>query len=375
MNRISKQELYKHKANKYYLKYTQCKKIQKGGSIVKPLWLDIFLEELSQVYDSNYTITGSGAVALYLNYYNQISNGMFNDLISTIRIPNDIDFVYYCKGSDYESRKKIGKFTRFQDSPQRSVTYEFDSLGSFPSIIKSFDLTCLGKISYSLIDHYKVLSLDKLLDFYSEELTDKKMMIDSSRDRIREIEEKMEEAKINKKVGEFLHLESEYYEIISSLDKANNKIASLESKINIIDILIRDIKIDSKLTEHYQLNYVPEINISPERESSSTRRFIYSDVIKKLFDEDTGASDEEDVEKEDIEKMDFGDGFEQDFKPKLLFVSSPDTTKTPMRMPKHKTPSVSTIKPKKLSFDDSDSSTLRYRQISYKIKFDFEEEV
>jgi hypothetical protein len=364
MNRMSKQELYKHKANKYYLKYVQCKKIQKGGSIIKPIWLDVFLEEINQVYDSNYVITGSGAVALYLNYYNQISGGRFNDLISNMRIPNDIDFVYYCKGSEYESRKKIGKFTRFQDPPQRSVTYEFNSLGSFPSIIKSFDLTCLAKIAYSRIDEYKVLSLDKLLDFYSEELTDKKMIIDSYSDRIREIEEKMEEAKINKKVGEFLDLESEYYEMISSFDKANNKIASLESKINIIDILIRDIKINSKLTEHYQLNYIPEISITPKKEVSSTRNLFYSDVIKKLFDEDNGASDE------DIEKMDVVS--KNDFKPKSLFVSSPDTTTT-FKMDKKS--SMSTPSPRKLSFDDSDSSNLRFRRIPYKIKFDFEEEV
>ncbi len=364
MIHTSKQELYKHRANKYYLKYMQYKKIQKGGSIIKPMWLDVFLEEINQVYDLNYVITGSGAVSLYLNYYNQLSNGRFNDLISNMRIPNDIDFVYHCKGSDYEPRKKIGNFTRLQDSPQRSVTYEFDSLGEFPSIIKSFDLTCLGKISYSLIDRYKVLSLDKLLNYYSDELEDYKMIIDSSRDKIREIEVKIEETKKNRKIGEFMELESKYYEFISSLDKASNKIVSVESKINIIDVLIKNITTDSDLKKHYILNNIPEISETPKRTSSSTRNLFDEDVIKKLFDEDI------DDRRDDIEKIDFGYGSNNDLLPRTLFVSSPDTTKTPK---KDRISSISTTSPQKLDFDDS-SSNLRYRQIPYKIKFDFEEE-
>ena len=204
MNNISQKELYKHKANKYYLKYQQCKKVQKGGTVTKISWLDNFLKELNKVYSSDYIITGFGAIILYLHYYNQVTDGQFNNLISNIRIPNDIDFLCYCKENNYEFKKNIGKFTRLQDLPQRSVIYEFNSLDTLPIFIKSFNLTCLSKISYSQILNYKILSLKELADYYSEKLKNNEIILSLLQSEMIELKKKIEDMIKNKEVVDLL---------------------------------------------------------------------------------------------------------------------------------------------------------------------------
>jgi hypothetical protein len=224
MKSMSKQELYKHKASKYYLRYKMCKQqMQKGGSATKIEWMDTFLKELEPIYASDFVITGSGAVTLYLNYYNEKSNGIFNDLISIIQKPNDADFLYCCKGTNYESRRTINNYNRKQDSPQRSVTYDFNvSKGVLPSIIKKFDLLCLEKISYSQIDKYKVLALDKLLDYYLQELKDNQDFLSSATSNKTELEAKI------------LSLQVKIYVINKLTEETNEqpyKLVNLEIKV------------------------------------------------------------------------------------------------------------------------------------------------
>ena len=71
---MSNDNLYKYTAYKFFLQHKNTKNNLNGGGIIKPDWIDIFLEELDQVYNQNYVVTGSGAVILYLNYFNNFLN-------------------------------------------------------------------------------------------------------------------------------------------------------------------------------------------------------------------------------------------------------------------------------------------------------------
>jgi hypothetical protein len=288
MKSMSKQEMYKHKADKYYLRYKICKQIQKGGTPTKIIWIDAFLNELSQVYEPEFVITGLGAIVLYLNYYNEKSNGKFNNLISMIQTPNNIDFLYCCKETKFEQRKSIKNFIRKQDSPQRSVTYNFNnSTGITPNYIKSFDLTCLLKIDYSKINTYKVLSLEKLLHFYSNKLADKITMVTLLRNRKTELEAKLE-AKKDTDINEYSDLTSEHYELSAKLEKKNNKISSLQGKIDIINILHTDITQDYELKLLYKLEYITIIETNVEQKYHSFSDFN-TGIIDRL-EENKGLS-------------------------------------------------------------------------------------
>jgi hypothetical protein len=376
-----KKQLYKHKAHKYYLKYKEYKK-QNGGLVEKPTWLNTFIEELSQVYESNFVITGSGALAVYLNYYNILTNGEFNKLVAEMQIPQDVDFVYYCRGTGYESRTNIetraGRYTMEQSSPQRSVTYKFNSSNRLPSFIKSFDLTCLQRIPYVMIDKYKVLSLEKLLYFYSGELENNEDIINGLQLSISELEDKITQAKRNKKLGNFLDLEEECYDLSISLDKTNNKITTLKAKINIVNILINSIGVIHVLNKEYKLKELPELESSPTRtlypkpNPSSSDDLFPSNFIRRLFDsdEDVPTTPTTPPTKKDIDfkfNYDSDSGYvsDQEFKPRALFAQSPDTEKPKPNLPKPNLPQLSR----------SDSSNIIYRPIPYEIKFDFEEDV
>jgi hypothetical protein len=100
-------------------------------------------------------------------FRSEICEGKFNDLMDILKMPNDIDFVYYCKGTNYESRKKIGNFIRLQDSPLRSATYQ---LIGITKLINSFDLTCIPYINYIEINDYKLEDMEVIFSEIIEEL-------------------------------------------------------------------------------------------------------------------------------------------------------------------------------------------------------------
>jgi hypothetical protein len=289
MNKIQNKELYKYKAEKYYQQYLNIKNKSmyhklSGGSAIKPDWYDNYLKEINAIYDDIFIITGSGAVSIYLNYFNNLTGGKFNNLIPNLRIPNDADFLYYCKGSNYESRRKIKKYSRLQDSPQRSVTYEFNDLGIFPTYIKSFDLTCLPKINYVNIDKYKLLSLEKLLDIYSQELEDFEMFLRNYHDTITEIEKNIEKSK-KESSPQLLDLEEEYGEILNKSEQTNNKILTLNLKINIINTLIDNIKIDSIMSSSYNIVYLPTIPETTKKGKRDVEDVERRDAAKHIEDD------------------------------------------------------------------------------------------
>ena len=368
MNKISNMEIYRHKAIKYYKKYLNYKKNKKGGGIDKPAWLDDYLKEVNAVYDSDYIITGSGAVSIYLNYFNNLTNGKFNELIPNLRIPNDVDFLYYCKGADYLSRRKINNYQRIQDTPQRSITFEFNALGAFPLFIKTFDVTCLSKISYVQIDDFKLLTLDKLLDFYAQELDDNESFLRNFKQSVLDIETKIENSIKTKHITEFLVLEEEHNDLIANLEKANNKILTLELKINIINTLIKNINIDSDLGSKYEIKIIPEAT-TPQKEftpattpdttksKDTTSGIFSSDIIKRLFGSDETPDT---TEKDETPKT-------PDVSKKLSFdLKTPKSSseRTPFIPETPKTVS------KKLDFGSDTSSKVEY--VSYDIKFNFE---
>lgn len=374
---MSEDKIYKHMAYKFFLENKNFKNNLNGGGIIKPDWIDMFLLELDQVYDPNYVITGSGAVVLYLNHFNNLTNGKFNELIAGVRLPNDIDFLYYCRGTNYEPRRSIGKFSRLQDSPQRSVTYVFNSSDALPNIIKSFDMTCLSMIPYVLIDKYKVLSLEKILSFYSDELEDNEMILSSNKNKMLELEQNMEDSKKKRKLSVFLDLESEYGTLEVVVDKTKNKLLALEAKINIINILSKNIKTEPDINSMYQLKYIPETKPVAEKQFPS-RNLFSSNLVRKLLDSDF--KDENESKDEDLGYESEHDD-DHEIKPRTLFSSFGETpTKKPML------PVITSRTPKELSIHtpskdseidnpDSITSTIKYTYVPYKIKFDFEDEV
>lgn len=347
MNKIHSKEYYKYKAEKYKQKYINFKKnIQKGGSAIKPDWYDLYLKELDDIYEDEFIITGSGSVNIYLNYFNSLTNGRFNELISTLRIPNDADFVYCCKGSDYENRRKIKNFSRLQDSPQRSVTYEFDDLGIFPTFIKSFDLTCLPKLTYVNISKYKLLSLDKLLDVYSLELEDHEMFSRNTHDEIVELEIKIEQSK-KESSPLLIDLEEEYGKLLNKSEKTNDKILALNLKINIINTLNDLIKSDSELSKSYIIISIPAISTSTHDIETPVK---VRNAIQRLFsfndgNESDGGETDSDNDMNEFSVPVISRKFD-------FFDDSRDIIKSP---------------PNKLDFGKSSSYT-----VPYNIKFDFE---
>jgi len=392
---------YKDTTYKFFLQYKN--HTLKGKEIVKPDWLTKFLEELSPIYDPNYVVTGSGAVVLYLNYFNELTNGKFNDLISSTRLPNDVDFLYYCKGTNYESRRTIGKFSRLQDSPQRSVTFTLNSSldsDELPKIIKSFDLTCLSIMSYVTIDKYKVLSLEKLLNFYSNDLENSEMILSSNKSKMLDIQKSIEDSKKKRKLDIFLDLESEHETLEIITEKTKNELLAIESKINIINVLIKNINIEPAIISMYQIKQFPETKTTFHKQSAS-RNLFSSNIVKKLFDSsyDYDSTDNSGYESEQ-------DLDEPQFKPKSLFTSFEDTPKkkpmipiinslptvhlsTPThlttpestrtsgnsKIPSHSAePTTSTHLATPVDLD-SNTPTIKYTYVPYKIKFDFEDDV
>lgn len=386
MDKIYNKELYKYKAQKYYRQYLDIKQKSKynkliGGSIIKPDWYDDYLKEINTIYDDSLVITGSGAVSIYLNYFNNLTNGKFNELIPNLRIPNDADFLYCCKGSDYESRRNIKKYSRQQDSPQRSVTYEFNGLGTFPTYIKTYDLTCLIKINYVNIDKYKLLSLEKLLDFYSQELEDSEMFLRSAHDDALEFKKKIDKSK-KESSHQLLDLEEEYGEKLNKSEQINNKILALNLKINIINTLIDNIKIDSELTSSYNIQHLPIVaeaskkRDEDEGEEDGKTKTSKKDSTKKSFiyrlfgDDDSDDEDKLSSSEKMPKKLDFDDSPSDKFKPMLPLISNKLDFGDDSDVP---TSPVSPLISRKLDFD-SFSSSNRVRDVPYNIKFDFEKD-
>lgn len=349
-------ELYKHKAHKYLKKYLNLKKI-KGGSINKSPWYDDYITEVEAVYDEDkYIITGSGAVAIYLHYFNSLANGNFNELISILRIPNDVDFLYYCKGVDYISSRKIGKYSRLQDTPQTSITYEFYDSDVFPKFIKSFDVTCLSKISYVQVHKFKLLSLEKLLEFYSQELEDYEMFSHHYRSKAEDIKKRLTESKKDIKISEYLNLEEEYEIIKGKLENNNNKVLSLELKINIIDTLIKHIKTDAKISSKYNIAIIPDMS-SPTRD-------------KLTFDTEVSTDNSDDkLSSPSFFRQLFGITDDIETKEETELTSPPNVTRKldfGFETPKSKSHKITLPTP---------SSDVKVEYAPYEIKFDFEKEV
>ena len=296
MNKIHNKDLYKYKAEKYYQKYLNLKNIlnnnQIGGTVDKPEWFDEYLRELDDIYQDGFIVTGSGAVSIYLNHFNNITNGKFNKLIPTLRTPNDVDFVYYCKGADYEKRRNFNKYKRLQTTEIKSATYNFDELVDIPTFIKSFDLTCLNKIYCVDVGKYKLLSLEKLLFFYSGDLEDDEMFLRNYQEEIIDLEKKISSENIHSKLS---YLKEQYEELVVKLEKKQDKILALNLKINILNVLMESVKTNPTLSSVYNVIAIPaETSIfSRARVDSEEKKPSPSgtELIKKLFGIEDGTDE------------------------------------------------------------------------------------
>jgi hypothetical protein len=164
---------YEEKTKKYQMKCADLidRLTTAGHSVKIAPWFDNLISDINRVYSPDYIITGSAAVAIYLHHYNKLTDGALNCLFELLPRPNDVDFVYVCKGTAYIPTKKIGNYTRVQEASQRSVTYRFnESVPIKPLIISSFDLTCVASVKYSVVDRKKIISLAKLKDYYKGDI-------------------------------------------------------------------------------------------------------------------------------------------------------------------------------------------------------------
>jgi len=379
MFKLHKQE-YKNKTKKYVII-----KKQKGGGAIKPRWYDEFISEVDSLYDDKYVITGSGAVALYLVYFNNLTNGQFNEFMPTLRIPNDVDFVYHCKGADYITSSKLHKYNRIQSVPQRSVTYEFNGFGSIPTFIKSFDLTCLTKINYVQIDKYKVLNLEKLLEYYSQELEDNEMFIRHYESDAKKLGTRIEKTISGEDIIEQLNLEEEQTEMERNLEKYKTKIINLTQKINILNILIKHTKTDTEISSKYSIETIPTLT-SPthkrlsdvETNSESETQTKTSNLFKRLFG--SPESPAKKTDEDTLKSIDFtGEQTEDEETPVISRKLLLETPKSSLGLTDRvSTPSVSRKidfgfeTPKTTKSKSTLSSDVIVQYEPYEIKFDFE---
>jgi len=367
MFKLHKQE-YKNKIKKYIIINKQ-----KGGGASKPRWYDEFISEMDSVYDDKYIITGSCAVTLYLVYFNNLTNGQFNEFIPNLRIPNDVDFVYHCKGADYITSSKLRKYNRIQSVPQRSVTYEFNGFGPIPRFIKSFDLTCLTKINYVQIDKYKVLTLEKLLEYYSQELEDNEMFIRHYEIDTEKLGARIEKSETDTDIEEQTEMES-------NLEKYKTKIITLTLKINILNILIKHTKTDTEISSKYTIETIPTITSPTHKrhtivDTDSKSSNLFKRLIGSLHTP-TKKSDQD-----TLKSIDFiGDQSEDEETPlisKKLDLTTPKTT-LDFHDRDVSTPSISrkidfTLEtPKTTKLKPASSSDIIVKYEPYEIKFDFE---
>ena len=134
---------YEKKYLKYKNKYLQLKN-QIGGGIHE--YKDLF----NIVFGSNWIITGSEAIKIYLEFFKKGSLLTF--------IPNDVDIIVV--QSDLFNLSKIGDFSRKQTQPEKSMTFIKDN--------KSFDVSTQDTASYYEINGYRLIDPKVMLENYRD---------------------------------------------------------------------------------------------------------------------------------------------------------------------------------------------------------------
>jgi hypothetical protein len=136
---------FKHKYLKYKIKYLQLKN-QLGGDIKD------FINTFNNEFGSNWVITGSEAIKLFLIHFKR------EDLLKFK--PNDVDIIVANKDIIY--KETIDGFKRQQSQPERSMTFKKD--------LKSFDVGTQDVINYYEINGYRLVDPKIMLENYEENL-------------------------------------------------------------------------------------------------------------------------------------------------------------------------------------------------------------
>ena len=136
---------FKHKYLKYKIKYLQLKN-QLGGDIKD------YLNTFNNEFGSNWVITGSEAIKLFLIHFKR------EDLLKFK--PNDVDIIVANKDIIY--KETIDGFKRQQSQPERSMTFKKD--------LKSFDVGTQDFVNYYEIDGYRLIDPKIMLENYEENL-------------------------------------------------------------------------------------------------------------------------------------------------------------------------------------------------------------
>ena len=164
-----------HKYLKYKTKYLQLKKLLGGG-------IDDFKTMFHNEFGSDWILTGSEAIKLYLIHFNR------PDLLTFT--PNDIDIIYINKNMIY--RENINGFKREQSQPEKSMTF---SKGS-----TSFDVSTVDNAYYYEINNIKLMSPELMLDNYEENLELRNNPSDNAKIKaLKEIKKLISESGLEKK--------------------------------------------------------------------------------------------------------------------------------------------------------------------------------
>jgi hypothetical protein len=136
---------YYNKLVKYQLKNS----LFKGGNKI-----DTIKDMFNIFFGNSWILTGSEAIQMYLNHFN-ITGFDFKT--------SDVDIFYVSK--DQITSRTIGEFTRKQDQPETSMTFENKNDNT------SFDVTIMkNSKNYYEINNIKLDTPDNMLENYEENL-------------------------------------------------------------------------------------------------------------------------------------------------------------------------------------------------------------
>lgn len=134
---------FQEKYLKYKIKYLELKK-QLGGGVKE------FTELFNSYFGSNWILTGSEAIKIYLEHFQRGKLLTF--------IPGDVDIIVV--QPNVITSQKIGDFTRKQSQPEKSMTFE--------NGLKSFDVTTESASSYYEINGYRLMDPRVMLLNYED---------------------------------------------------------------------------------------------------------------------------------------------------------------------------------------------------------------
>lgn len=141
---------FQEKYLKYKIKYLELKKQQLSIKDLAGGGVKEFTELFNSYFGTNWILTGSEAIKIYLEYFQRGKLLTF--------IPGDVDIIVV--QTNVITSQRIGDFTRKQSQPEKSMTFE--------NGLKSFDITTESASSYYEINGYRLMDPRVMLLNYED---------------------------------------------------------------------------------------------------------------------------------------------------------------------------------------------------------------